>query len=341
MLASASQVKGWDNYGDGYYYLKRQLLFGVLPGVFFLIILQAIDYRYWQKLAIPFFVFSIILLIAVLVPFLNYTHGGAQRWLNLGFISFQPSEITKLSFIIFLSAWLTRKKSQIQNFHYTFLPFLIYLALIVLLIGIEPDMGTLSIILFLALGVYLIAGAKLMHIGVLIFICSVVFVFLIQMAPYRMNRITAYLYPKIDTKGVSYQINQSLLAIGSGGVFGVGLGQSKQKYLYLPEATEDSIFAIIAEELGFIVSTVFIVIYLYFIVSIFLIAQRVSDNFARYLSCGVGLWFGYQGLLNIGAMLNLWPLTGVPLPFVSYGGTSLVVSMAAVGILINISKDLQ
>lgn len=338
LLTSAAIVLSQDNFGDKYYHIKHQLYFGFLPGLGLLLICSKINYHFWKKIAPYLFGFTLILLLLVFIPALSYGHGGASRWLNFGNISIQPAEIAKLTLIIFLAAWFANKKEQIKSFEFGFLPFLIYLIIITLLIALEPDIGTLSVLVISAVAVYFIAGASWPHFFLLILISFFIFIFLIFFAPYRLSRITTFLNPSHDILGQSYQINQSIIAIGSGGLFGLGLGQSRQKYQYLPEAVGDSIFAVIAEELGFIFSAILILFFLFLIWRGFSLAKKSKDNFAKFLTAGISAWLACQILINIGAMVGLLPVTGLPLPFISYGGSALIVSMAAVGILINVSK---
>jgi len=338
MLTSASQVIGLDKFQDPYYYLKHQLFFGLLPGLALLIIFSNIKFNFWQKIAIPVFAGSLILLILVLIPQMGYGYAGAKRWLYFSFFSIQPSEIIKLSLIIFLAAWFNKKKEEIKNFHHTALPFIMYLAIISILIALEPDIGTLSVIIVIALAIYWTAGAKLIHIAGIVLIGILTMTMLIKAAPYRVARITAFFSPEADTQGISYQINQSLLAIGSGGLFGLGLGQSRQKYQYLPEVIGDSVFAVIAEELGFVFSIIFIFLFLFLFYRAFKIVRTVPDKFGQLVVIGISSWLLYQILINIGAMVSIVPLTGLPLPFISYGSSSLLVSMAGLGMIINVSK---
>lgn len=338
LLASAAVVLGQDNFGDKYYHIKHQLYFGFLPGLILLLICSQINYHFWKKIAPYLFGFTLILLALVFIPALSYGHGGAHRWLNLGSVSIQPTEIAKLTLMIFLAAWLANKKGQVKNFEFGFLPFLIYLIIIILLVAPEPDIGTLSVLIISAVAVYFTAGARLLHLFFLTLIGLIGFIFLIFFTPYRMARITTFLNPSRDTLGQSYQINQSIIAIGSGGLSGLGLGQSRQKYQYLPEAIGDSIFAVIAEELGFIFSSILISLFFFFVWRGFYTARRAKDDFAKFLTVGISAWMSWQILINISAMIGLVPLTGLPLPFVSYGSSALIVSMAAVGIMINVSK---
>lgn len=338
MLASASQVIGMDNFHDPYYYLKHQFFLSAVPGSAILIIAAHIPYYHLKKIATAFLVFSIILLILVFIPGTGYGHGGANRWLSFRAISFQPSEIAKLGIVIFFAAWFAERKKIVRNFYYTFLPFLFYLGAFVLLIALQPDIGTISVLVISSLAIYWVAGLKYIHLFALLLIAILSFGILIYAAPYRLNRITTYFKPHEDKLGASYQINQSLIAIGSGGLIGLGFGKSKQKYQYLPEVVGDSIFSVIAEELGFILTSFFVFAYVYFILTGLRIAARARDDFGKYLATGIVVWFGYQTFVNMGAMVKLLPLTGLPLPFVSYGGSALMISMFAFGILLNISR---
>jgi cell division protein FtsW len=338
MLTSASQVLGLDTYNDPYFHIKHQLIFGFLPGVIILLITAHIPYTFFRKIAFPLFLLSILLLILVFIPSLSFSHGGARRWIYLGSLSIQPAEIVKLSLIIFLAHWFAKKKAHLQNLYYTLLPFLAYLGIIIVLVTLQPDIGTLAVIVMIAGSMYFVAGIKPSHLAGTIALGAIGFFILIKIAPYRLNRITVFLNPDQDTLGIGYQIHQSLLAIGSGGALGLGLGQSKQKYQYLPEVAGDSIFAVIAEELGFLLTSLFIGLYLYFIMQGFIVASKSKDDFAKYMATGITVWFAFQSLVNMGAMVNLLPLTGLPLPLVSYGSSALLVSMASLGILLNISR---
>lgn len=338
MLTSASQVVGFDTYQDSYWYLKHQLFFGILPGLAGFFVCSKIKYTFWKRLAIPFYILSIILLILVFVPQLNLAHGGADRWIDLKFFSMQPSEFAKLTTVIFFSTWIAKKKEHIGDFYFTFLPFLGLLGMSSLLIALQPDIGTLTVIIAIALGIYFVGGITFPHLAGMILTGAVVFSVLVYAAPYRVARIATFLNKDVDKLGTSYQLNQSLLGIGSGGIWGLGLGQSKQKYQYLPEVIGDSIFAIIAEELGFIFTSAFILLYLYFIFTGFHTGLHAKDAFGKYMAVGISTWLGYQALVNISAMIGILPLTGLPLPFVSYGSSALIPAMAAVGILHNISK---
>ncbi len=349
ILASASSVVGFTNFGDNYYYFKHQFLFGFLPGLFLFFLCSKIPYKFWQKNAVWLLLISLVLLILVFVPSIGKEHNNAKSWINLGFATIQPAEIMKLILIIYLSAWFSRlrqgyggqakKKDHIKSFSHGFVPFLILLGVTAGLVAFQQDVGTMSIIVLIAVGIFFTAGAKWSHLISLFLLSSVILTSLIKLAPYRLNRITAFINPEIDTQGIGYHINQALLAVGSGGLFGLGFNNSLQKFEYLPEVPGDSIFAIMAEELGFVFSTLFIILLFYFIFKILKIAKFAPDDFARLFCVGLAVWIGGQAIFNIGAMIGILPLTGVPLPFVSFGGTSLMILMAGSGILVNISKS--
>jgi cell division protein FtsW len=338
MLSSVSTAVAFQRFGDSLYYVKHQLLYGFLPGAFVCAALAMIDYRYWKRFAFPLFVTSIVFLLLVLTP-LGTAFGGAKSWLNLGFVTFQPSEVVKLTFILYLATWLeARDQRSIKDFSDGLMPFLISLGIVMGLILLQPDVGTMSIIVLIALMIYFVAGANMKHLLSLGAAGIAMLAFLIKIAPYRAARFTVFLHPELDPQGIGYHINQALLAIGSGGLFGLGFGYSRQKHLYLPEVIGDSIFAVIAEELGFIVVTLILLTFLALIYRGYQIARNAPDQFARLTVAGIMSWIGFQSFVNIAAMVGLLPITGLPLPFVSYGSSSLVVLFAAIGIVINISR---
>jgi len=345
ILFSASQVAGY-NMGDKFLFFKHQLLKGFLPGLILFFICAKIPYKFWQKQALKIFIISIILLLLVFIPGLELKNNPAKSWIIIGDFSIQPSEIVKLTLIIYLAAWLAKCKNNIKSFSHGFIPFIIFLGTTAGLVALEPDMGTMFIIIIIALGMYFIAGAKILHITSFILTLAIASFGVIKIwnkfdpDNYRLHRILTFLNPtNVDMQGVGYHLNQALLAIGSGGIFGLGFGNSRQKFGYLPQVEADSIFAIIAEELGFIVAVVFIIFLTFFVIKVLKISQQRHDDFAKFFSAGLALWIGGQSFLNIGAMIGILPLTGVPLPFISYGGTALAMLMAGSGILINIAKN--
>lgn len=337
-LSSVSVVASQENFRESYHYFKHQLLYGVMTGLVMWLIVQKIDYRFWKKISILLLFLSIILLFLVFIPKIGYNYGGASRWINIGYLSVQPSEIAKLTFIIYLAVWLSSKKKEIQSFAYGLLPFLLITGIIGVLIIFQPDVGTLGVIALTAMAIFFSAGAKIQHILLIIFIGLSGLYALIKTAPYRMDRFIVFLHPEIDPKGIGYQINQALLAMGSGGIIGAGLGHSRQKYNFLPEPIGDSIFALIGEEIGFIGSIFLISLFLLFIFRGLKIAKNSPDKFGKLLAVGITFGIGIQAFINIAGISGLIPLTGITLPFISYGGSSMIITLIGAGILLNISK---
>lgn len=337
MISSASIVISGERFGNNFYYVSHQAI-SLIIGLILMVIAYFIDYRFFKKIALIALLATIVLLLAVFFPGIGKEFGGAHRWLGFGGLLFQPSEIVKLTFIIYLASWLDKKGDSIKHFSVGFLPFLVLLVVLSFLIISQPDLGTLSVIVLTAMITFFIAGAPLVHLLFGIAGAGALLMIFIKAAPYRLQRFLVFLNPQAETLGAAYHINQALMAIGAGGLWGLGFGQSKQKYLYLPQPHIDSIFAIIAEELGFIRAGLVIAAFVFLALRGLRIAKLAPDNFARFLACGITTWFIVQAFINIAAMLNLMPLTGIPLPFISYGGSALIVSLVAVGILLNISK---
>lgn len=341
MIASAGIAYSRTRFGDAYYFFKHQLFFGVLPGLAVLYVTQNIKYDFWKKIAIPFFAVSIVCLILVFVPGFGSKIYGASRWLQLGSFSFQPAEMLKLAIIIYLAAWLESRKEKVKDFFEGLVPFLTLIAIISFLLIKQPDMGTLGVIIAISISIFFASGAKLSHLLAIGVSGIAAFFILIKMESYRFNRLLVFLHPELDPRGIGYQINQALLAIGSGGLFGVGLGHSMQKFNYLPEPVGDSIFAIIGEELGLLGTTLLLALFVYLAIRALKIAKNAPDNFSALAATGIISWIIFQAFINIAAISGLIPLTGIPLPFISYGGTSIIFLMAGVGILLNISKFSQ
>lgn len=340
MLSSASSVIAFQNFDDPYYYLKHQLLYGVLLGGLVFFALSRIDYTYWRKIAFPLMVISLILLLLVFVPGIGTELLGAKRWIHVGGVFFQPSEMVKLTFLFYLAAWLETRGHQVKEMSAGLTSFLVMLGALVAIIAIaQKDLGTTIVLTVIALSVYFVAGAPWKHMGIIAGLGAIMLTILIKLFPFRAERLTVFLNPELDPQGIGYHINQALLAIGSGGMFGLGLGHSRQKFNYLPEAATDSIFAVIGEELGFFFSVMLIVLFLAFVLEGLRIARNSPDPFGKYLAVGITSWIGFQALINISAMLSLVPLTGIPLPFISYGSSSLITTLAAVGILAAVSKQ--
>ena len=337
MIYSASVVASFQHFGYDYFYLNKQAE-SLVVGIIVWFICAKIDYRFWQKNSFWLFVVTLVLLIAVLIPGLGVKYGGSIRWINLGFFDFQPSELAKLTFTFYLASWLSAKGNEIKDFKKGFLPFILVVAIVSFLIIQEPDMGTMMIMGIVATAIFFASGGSLSHLmfgGLFAFLCSWI---LIRSSEYRWERFTAFLNPEAAIMQSGYHINQALLAIGSGGLFGLGFGQSKQKFLYLPVPHIDSIYAIVVEELGFLRASLVIIAFIAIGYIGFQIAKNAEDSFGRLVAVGITTWFVAQAFLNIATMIGLVPLTGVPLPFISYGGSALVMSLAGAGILMNISK---
>lgn len=340
LISSASVVISFESYGTNYHYLNRQAISFVI-GILAWAVTSSIDYRIYKKYAVFLLFLTFFLLILVFIPGIGKELGGAHRWLSLGPIFFQPSEVIKLTFILYLAALLDKSLQEVSSFLKGLLPFAALIGVIIFLIIRQPDMGTTVIIVAASAVMFFVAGASVLHLGAGLGFLGFLFWFLIKSSPYRFQRFLTFLQPSPSSLESSYHINQALLAIGSGGLLGRGFGQSIQKYLYLPQAHTDSIFAIAAEELGFLRVSLILLLYVFLIFRGYAISRAAPDKYSRLVSIGITSWFGIQTFVNLGAMTGLLPLTGVPLPFISFGGSSLVVSLAAVGILMNISKQIK
>jgi len=340
MISSASVVMSKTGTGQENFYFFSQLQAAGI-GLVLLYIASRIDFRFWKKLALPFFLVNFAMLVAVFVPGLSFSHNGATRWINLGIINFQPSESIKLALILFLAYWLEKKGDDIHDLYKGVLPFAAIAGSVVGLVLLQPDMGTCTVLAATAGVMFFVAGARLRHVLAALSAGIAALVLLIKMAPYRMARLTIFLHPATDKSGAGYQISQALLAVGTGGIWGLGFGRSRQKFNYLPEAATDSIFAVISEELGLIRASLVVVVFLLFGVRGYKIAKGAPDTFSRLTATGITTWVVAQAFINILAILSLMPLTGVPLPFISYGGTSLVMILFACGILLSISRHVD
>ncbi len=332
MIFDASSFIAYRDFADKYHYITDQLRWALL-GFLGLLFFSFFDYKKFYNLAVPMLLGAMVLLVAVFIPGLSVHVMGARRWITLGFSVLQPAEFVKFALAIYLSAWFSKKEKG------RFLPFILLLGLVIGLVMLEPDMGTAGIILCEALVAYFLSGG---NIGSFIFLTPVVTIggfLLIKLEPYRLARLTTFLNPLDSNSTGSYHVKQILIALGMGGITGVGIGNSLQKYAYLPENVTDSIFAIIAEELGFLGGILLIFVYIMLIWRGFLIASRVKDMFGKLLAATVTSFLAIQIIINLAAQTALIPLTGVPLPFISYGGSSLVIDLCAIGILLNVSRQ--
>ncbi|MFC1802092.1 FtsW/RodA/SpoVE family cell cycle protein [Patescibacteria group bacterium] len=322
--------------------LFSQAVMGLLLGGIAFFTTTKVHYRKYKKFAFYIFLTSIILTLLVFVPKIGMSHGGASRWLLLGPISFQPAEFLKLGFVIYYAAWLTGIKDKVKTVKYGVLPLVIMLGLIGGILLSQPDTGTFLVILISAIGMFIVAGARWKHISILGLISALGFGVLVLLRPYIWERVLTFIDPARDSLGAGYQIQQSLIAIGSGEIFGRGFGKSIQKFNnFLPEPIGDSIFAVTAEEWGFIGSIFLISLFLILTFRGFKIASNAPDRFSSLLVVGIILLISSQSLINIGAMLGVFPLIGMPLLFVSHGGTALLFALAEVGIVLNVSRYMR
>jgi cell division protein FtsW len=321
-----------------YSMVTNQLLLGLLGGILAFLIFSKIPYRIWKKYAYHIFAFSVVVTLLVFVPGIGFEHGGAKRWIHLFSQSFQPSELLKFGLILFLSAWFSLSKDRAATLRYGLLPFVLILGLCAGIMLKQPDTGTFIVMTISAFAIYFVAGAKWKHIAILLITGLIGLALLIAVRPYIKDRLITFIDPTTDPLGSAYQIQQSLIAIGSGEIFGRGLGQSVQKFSYLPEPVGDSVFAIVGEELGFIGSVSLVVLFLLFGLRGFKIASRAPDSFGTLFATGIISLIIVQSFLNIASLIGIFPLTGVPLVFISHGGTALLFALAEVGIVVNISR---
>jgi len=315
-----------------------QTVFGLFMGTIAMTIASRLDSQIWKKSAFWLLLFAIALNILVLVPGIGFEHAGARRWIVLGSISFQTSEILKLAFIIYFAAWVTGIKEKVKTLSWGFLPLLILFAISAVLLLKQPDTDNLILVIFAGMAMFVAAGGKWHYVFLITLAGLVGIAFLAFTRPYVMQRITTFVDPQVDLLGASFQVQQSLIAIGSGGLFGRGFGQSIQKFTYLPEPVGDSIFAVAAEEFGFMGSVFLLMMFVLFATRGLKIASGTTNVFGRLTVVGIVIMITSQAFINIGAMLGVIPLSGITLPFVSHGGTSLFVTLLEVGIVLSISR---
>ncbi len=337
MLTSASSDLAEARFGKSFYYLEHQILRGLMAGIIGFIVGMVIYYRRWEQLALPLLLITIILLLLVFTP-LGLTLKGSSRWISIGGLSIQPAEILKLTFLLYLSAWLAKSEVRRRSFKDGFLPLMFLIALVIILIVLQPSTTTAVIIFLAALATYFTAGGRFKFLIAAVLLAAFGLALLIYFTPYRLERIITFLNRDVDELGRGYHLNQSLIAIGSGGLFGVGYGDSTTKLRYLPEPMGDSIFAVIAEELGFVGATFLILAFLFLVLRGLKIAKNAPDSFSRLMVTGFVTLIGIQAFVNIAAQSALIPLTGVPLPFISFGGTALAVFLTMSGIIVNVSR---
>ncbi len=336
MLTSASSIVAYKTYQDSYFFLKQQLI-GVIIGGGLFWFLSKIDYRHLRKVALAFLALSLILLLLVFIPGLGKEVNGSRSWLDIFGHSFQPSEFVKLSLMIYLAALFEKREETPKRFF----SFIILFGCIAVLMLMQPDIGTLFILTMASFAVYFVGGGKIKHLMAVLGIGAIVLGSLIAIPQgrYRLERFRCLFDSTYSPQEACYQLNQSLIAVGSGGIFGRGLGESRQKFLYLPEVQNDFIFAIIAEETGLVFSIILLLLFALLFYRGQMIASRAPDSFGRNLATGIMVWLTIQVILNIGGIISLLPMTGVPLPFISYGGSAMIAGLAGLGIVAGISKQ--
>lgn len=338
VMTNASIPISQSNFGESFYYFRHQIIYGLGLGLAAFLVFRKLNRTFLKKISVPIALLAIALLVLVFVPKIGYGAGGAKRWIGILGFSFQPSEFGKLAIIIYLAYWLESKKDKIKN-PLMIIPFLFWLGIIGGLVLMEPDFGTFLVICAIAFGMYFGAGVKAKTFLTLGLVGILILGTLVAVEPYRRQRFTSFLNPENDVIGKGYQLNQALIAIGSGGVLGRGLGKGIQKYSYLPETIGDSVFAIVSEELGLIGASIVLFIYLIWVLSGLKLATLANNIYDRYLILGVVIWIGLQAFVNTLGILGLIPFSGIPLPFISYGGSALMIELAGVGIVANVAKN--
>ena len=338
MLASASSDLGKTQFNNSYYYLEHQAMFGLTLGFLGFALGYFIPYQKFKNITFPLLIVSIACLALVFTKF-GSSASGATRWLRLGPLSFQPAELMKLTYIMYLAAWLSNAKvNRFKDLQGGLIPFALVSGFIALLLVLQPATSTVVILITSGLVIYFVNGAPVKYILGIIGAGIAAVTLLVLITPYRLARITGFLHQNSNTQGQNYQINQALIAIGSGGPMGQGYGQSATKATYLPDPIDDSIFAVVAEELGFIGAGALVALFGLYTFRLYWLARKTSDKFGRMLLIGFGTVIALQAFVNMASISGIIPLTGVPLPFVSYGGTALAVFLTMSGIALNVSR---
>jgi len=348
-LSAPTSLQG---FGNTTYYLFHQIISGLLPGIALGYAAYKISLPFLKKIAPWLLLSNIVLMFLVFVPKIGFSAGGANRWLNLGFGSLQPAELLKITAILYLSAWIASKlpeksesnwltslKQSSHNFIYIFLPFVAFLGLIFIALYLQRDVSTMGIISLTLLVIYFSSKTPLWHTLAIIGSGLAVLLFIVRFEPYRLSRWMVFLNPSADPLGMGYQTNQALISLGSGGVFGKGLGMSAQKFGFLPESLSDSIFAILGEEIGAIGCIGLIAIFILLFWLGLKIAKNSTDRFSKMTAVGISFWIIFQAFINIASTAGIFPLAGIPLPFFSYGGSHLVSELIGIGLLLNISRN--
>ncbi|MEM7828744.1 MAG: putative lipid II flippase FtsW [Candidatus Aenigmatarchaeota archaeon] len=337
---SSSSILGMKRFGDEAHFLKRHMI-NMIIGFVFMLMCWKMDYHNWRKLYLPMLVFTLMLLILVFLPGFGKRAEGARRWISLMGFSFQPAELAKFSFIVYLAHSIERKGEKMKSFLYGFLPYLIVMMPFLLLIYKEPDLGTCVILILILITMVLAGGLRLRYLFASCLAAFPLLYYAIVNKSYRMRRILAFIDPWADPSGYGFQIIQSFIAFGSGGLFGVGPGEGKQKLFYIPQAHTDFIFSVIAEEYGFLGVLLVIVLFSLFVIEGFRIALRINDKFGCLLAIGITSAIGIQAFIHMSVVMGLLPPKGLTLPFISYGGSSLIVNMMEAGVLMSIASRME
>ena len=336
MIYSSSAIRAQEKFGDSYFFLKRQLVWAFL-GILIMIWMMSCDYRGWQRLAFPLFLLSLLFLTLVLIPQLGVKANGARRWLSVFGLSFQPAELAKISLVLFLSHLMAKKGSRVQEFTHGLLPLLAAAAVIILPILLQPNLGNVVVLLIVAMMIYFVGGVRISHL-LLLGAGSMPLLFLVMMhSSHARSRLLTLIDPSRVPEGARYQIKQSFYALGPGGLLGRGLGDGMQKLFYLPEPHTDFIFAIVGEEIGFLGTSLVVLLFGIILWRGTRIALQAPDPFGRFAAIGITILIVSQAAINVGMVIGLLPTTGLPLPLISFGGSSLVLTLMGIGILLNIS----
>jgi cell division protein FtsW len=337
MVYSASAVVAADRFHDPYFFLKKQL-FWALAGAAVMLAALRCDYRWLEKAVVPLLVVAGVLLVLVLVPPIGQAINGTRRWIRLGPVSFQPVELAKLALVLYLAAFLAKRRGALEDFRTGALPPLLVAGLMAGLVLLQPDLGNCMTLIVLTFALLYLAGTPIKHLALVAAPALPLIAMAIWMAPYRMRRITAFMDPWADARGGGFQIIQSWLALGNGGLFGQGIGGSRQKLFYLPESHTDFIFAVLGEELGFIGAVGIVALFAVLVWRGLRVGLRAPDAFGTYLALGITVLLATQTLVNLGVVTGLLPTKGLPLPFISFGGSALLMTMLATGMLLNVSQ---
>lgn len=340
MVYSSSSIMAAKKFHDGFYFLKRQGIYTLL-GAGAMMWAMRVDYHVWKKFAVPILIGCLTLLLAVLIPGIGDSAGGSSRWIRLPGFSFQPSEMAKIAFIMYMAYSLDKKQDKVRFFSTGFLPYMVVLAVMLLLLLKQPDLGSSMVLGAVAMIMLFAAGTRLSYILSMVLLALPFLYYAIMNVDYRRRRIMAFLNPWEDPTNTGFQIIQSWIAVGTGGLFGQGLGEGKQKLFYLPEAHTDFIFSVVGEELGFVGFMVISSMFFLLVLRGIRVALYAEDNFGRSLAFGISSLIGLEAFVNIAVVTGIFPTKGLALPFISYGGSSLIITLFAVGVLLNISSRVR